>query len=92
MKKITLLLCLSIALAGSWTMAQQDNLWTLEECIAYALEQNITVRKSNLSNQSLEYQAAQLKAQRFPSVNASVGQSFTWNRNDGSMPDVSAFF
>jgi len=87
MKKLILILCLSIIWTGSGIMAQQDNFWTLEECIAYALEQNISVRKSNLSNQSLEYQAAQSKAQRYPSVSATLGQSFNWSRASGTDPD-----
>ncbi len=63
-------------------IAQQGKAWTLQDCIAYALEQNITVRKTNLSNQSLEYQAEQARAQRLPSVNASVNQNFNWSRPD----------
>jgi outer membrane protein len=86
MKRTFLILCLSILWAGSGIMAQQGKAWTLEDCIAYALEQNITVRKNELSNQSLEYQAAQARAQRYPSANASLGQSFNWNRNDGTDP------
>ena len=31
-------------------MAQHDKTWTLEECINYALEKNIQVRKSELAN------------------------------------------
>jgi len=87
MKKIFLILWLSFLWAGSVIMAQQGKTWTLEDCIAYALEQNITVRKGALSNQSLEYQASQARAQRFPSVNASLGQSFNWSRSDGTDPN-----
>jgi len=82
-----LILCLSILWIGSGLMAQQGKTWMLEECIAYALEQNIQVRKSTLSNQSLEYQAEQARAQRLPSVSASINQSFDWSRGtstDGS--------
>jgi outer membrane protein len=81
MKKIFLVLCGSILWFGCGIKAQQDNNWTLEKCIAYALEQNIQVRKSSLSNQSLEFLAEQTKAQRFPSVNASVSQNFDWSKN-----------
>jgi outer membrane protein len=81
MKKIILVLCGSILWFGFGIKAQQDNNWTLEKCIAYALEQNIQVRKSSLSNQSLEYMAEQTKAQRFPSVNASISQNFDWSKN-----------
>src|SRR4030043_1642264 len=87
MKKEFLIFCLSLAMIGNGVMAQQDNIWTLEECISYALEQNITVRKSILSNQQLEYSAAQTKSQRFPSVNGSISQSYGWSSADGFFTD-----
>jgi len=59
---------------------QAGKVWTLEECINYALEQNISVRKTGLSNQSLEEMYAQVRAQRLPSLNASASQTFGWNR------------
>jgi outer membrane protein len=61
-------------------MAQDNKVWTLEECISFALEQNITIRKTGLSNQSLEEVYLQTKAQRLPSLNASASQNFGWNR------------
>jgi outer membrane protein len=82
MKRGSIILSLCILLLNSKVAkAQQDSIWTLEECIAYALEQNITIRKTGLSNQSLEYQAAQTKAQRFPALSASVNQNFSLNRS-----------
>lgn len=65
-------------------MAQQDKTWTLEGCINYALEKNIQVRKSELANtRNLTY-ADQAKAQRFPSVNASVNHNFNWSKSNVS--------
>lgn len=63
--------------------AQDENLWTLEECIDYALERNIQVRKSELANERYELYAGQAKSQRFPSVSASASQNFGWTRNTG---------
>jgi outer membrane protein len=60
---------------------QQDSVWALEKCIGYALEHNIKVRKSELSNQQYQYYAEQARAQRFPSLNASVSQNFNWSRS-----------
>ena len=59
---------------------QQDSIWTLEKCIDYALNRNIQVRKNLLSNQQYEVYFEQAKAQRFPSANASVGQTFNWSK------------
>jgi len=35
--------------------AQQDNVWALEECIDYALYQNILVRKGELILKDMSY-------------------------------------
>jgi len=84
MKRIVLIFSLGILWTGSAIMAQQARTWTLEECISYALEQNISVRKSNLSNQSFAYYAEQAKAQRLPSLNGSVSQNFNWSKGVAS--------
>ena len=70
-------------LMTSALQAQQDSVWTLEECIAHALEKNIQVRKGELSNERYRYYADQSKAQRFPSVNASLTQNYNWSKASG---------
>jgi outer membrane protein len=60
---------------------QTESGWTLEKCIEYAFSQNITIRKSELTNQRYSLYAGQAKAQRFPSVNASAGQNFNWTKS-----------
>lgn len=61
--------------------AQQNSAWTLEECIQFALEQNIQVRKSVLSNETSALYAEQAKALRFPSLTATVNQNFNWSKS-----------
>jgi outer membrane protein len=70
-------------LLTSALQAQQDSVWTLEECIAHALEMNIQVRKGELSNERYRYYADQSKAQRYPSVNASLTQNYNWSKASG---------
>ena len=65
----------------SLLQAQQDSTWTLQKCIEYALKQNIQVRKSELSNQRFGLYAEQAKAQRLPSLGASINQNFDWSRS-----------
>lgn len=84
MKKIILYLCVCLLWSGSGIMAQQDSSWTLEACIEFALNENIQVRKSALSNQSYGYYADQARAQRFPNVNATIGQNFNWSKGNES--------
>ena len=66
-----------IIFAGLESRAQGKT-WKLEECINYALDKNIQVKKSNLtSDQDLLY-SNQAKSNRLPSVNASVSENFNW--------------
>jgi outer membrane protein len=84
MRKLILILFMSIAAGtchgGSLMFAPQDTTWTLDKCINYALNRNIQVRKSELSNRQDMVLAEQAKAQQYPSVNASIGQNFNWTK------------
>jgi outer membrane protein len=85
MKKMIFILIkifLPAAVCSAGTLSEpQDSAWTLEKCIQYALEQNIQVRKSILSNETSALYAVQAKALRFPSISASVNQNFTWSQS-----------
>jgi outer membrane protein len=81
MKRGILIFCAALFCFATETQAQQDSVWTLEKCIKYALENNIQIRKSELSNQRYQYYADEAKAQRFPSVSASVSQNFDWSKS-----------
>ena len=75
-------LILSIILAASGNLFAQDaDSWTLNKCIEYAYSQNITVRRSGLTNERYDLYANQAKAQRFPSVSASASQNFNWTKS-----------
>jgi outer membrane protein len=84
MRKLVFILSFSLTVGtchGMSLILQQDSAWTLEKCIDYALNRNIQVRKSELSNQQYRVYAEQAKAQRFPSANASIGQNFNWSKS-----------
>ncbi len=53
----------------------QDEKWTLQQCVSYALENNLTVSQSYLKQRSSELSYKQSKMNRLPSVNASASQS-----------------
>ena len=69
--KRTLLLVATVALAFS-TSAQQ--VWTMQQCIDYALEHNIGIQQSQLSRQNADYQYEMTKDSWLPSINASAGE------------------
>ncbi|MGE5393810.1 MAG: TolC family protein [Candidatus Saccharibacteria bacterium] len=58
----------------------QGKSWTLQECINYALAQNIQVKKADLSNERFKLYAEQAQANRFPSLNASVRENMNWSK------------
>lgn len=49
--------------------------WTLNDCVAYALENNITLRRSRLSTLSASEDRRQSKAALLPSLSGSTNQS-----------------
>jgi len=85
MRSLITIFFLMLFCEGLKVSAQQDSIWTLDDCITYALERNITIRKNEVSNRRNELYAEQARAQRFPSLNASINQNFNWtNSNSGS--------
>ena len=69
-------LLLSIALLWSATgIAKQ---WTMQECIDYALQNNITLKKGVLSHQISVDAVSQARAALLPSLSASTSQNFSY--------------
>lgn len=68
-----------LAIAGCLSTQAQER-WSLRQCIDYAIEHNIDIRKiANVSEQSaVEVNTA--KWARLPNLNASAGQSWNWGR------------
>ncbi|WP_170109789.1 TolC family protein [Xanthomarina spongicola] len=59
----------------SITIFSQEKLWTLEECVNYALENNITVRKGTNVLLSNEQDVIETKGNFLPTVSANASQS-----------------
>ncbi len=92
MRKLVLIVCLDLLVGSCHGMAlslQQDSIWALQKCIERAFSQNIQIRKSEISNQRSGLYAERAKAQRLPSVNASVSQNFNWSMS--TTPGTSGF-
>ena len=59
----------------------QEKSWSLDECINYAFENNIQIKKATLSTSRSEVLTDQSKANRLPSVSASIRQNFGWSKS-----------
>ena len=64
---ITLLVATALGL-------QAQKVWTLDECINYALEHNLDLQKSQLARQQAEYQYKMSQNACLPTLNANAGE------------------
>jgi outer membrane protein len=78
MKRIILLFSILIIAASAY--AQEK--WTLEKCINYALENNITIQQYELSTEYQENQLQQSKNNRLPNLSANVSQGVNFGRSE----------
>ena len=76
--KRTLLMTLLIATILS---VQAQKVWTLDQCIDYALEHNLDIRKSQLAQQQAEYQYKASKNAWLPTLNANAGEYFGFGQS-----------
>jgi len=63
------------AQAGSTTSAPK--IWSLEDCINYALENNITVKDASLNTSSAEVAYSKAKSSRLPDLFGNASQNFS---------------
>lgn len=64
---------LTLMLAAS--VSAQTKLWTLQECIDYAMQHNITLQRAKLQQLSAKEDVSQSKAALLPSLNASTSHN-----------------
>lgn len=69
------ILCVNIAIA------QEPEQWTLQECIDYALENNLSIKRSALNVETSELNLIQSQYSRTPSVNANGSYAWSWGRS-----------
>ena len=68
-------LIVSVAAVLAVTAMAQTRQWTLQDCIDYAMQNNITLQRSKLQQQSAAEDVKGSKAALLPSLNASTNQS-----------------
>lgn len=61
--------------------AQAQKVWTLDECINYALENNLDLRKIQLARQQAEYQWKISKNAWLPTLSANAGEYFGFGQS-----------
>ena len=78
MKKtlISILLLVPLAAAGQ----DHSGPWTLQECVRYAQDNNITLKQRDLQVKQQEIQLETSKGSRLPQVSASTSENFSFGR------------
>ena len=77
MKHITKIILASI-LASASPLFTQAKQWSLQDCISYAIKNNITIQKAQLTKKSAYEDYLQSKAALLPSLSASTSQSINY--------------
>lgn len=72
---------LTTLLVATVFVAQAQKVWTLDECIDYALEHNLDIHKSQLAREQAEYQYKTSKNAWLPTLNANVGEYFGFGQS-----------
>lgn len=62
----------------STATAQETKKWTMQECIDYALQNNIQIKKSNIKKRSMHEDVLQSQAAMLPSLIAQTSQNVTY--------------
>ena len=75
---------------GSFLSAQ-DKIWTVDDCIQYALDKNIQVQKALVNNSINEEYLKLAKSLWYPSLSSSVRQNFNWNNVSNSTTGSTVF-
>lgn len=79
MKKKTILIALIGALFLSSVVAQ-EKVWTLRQCIEYAIVNNLTIQRAENMTEQSKTDVSTAKWARLPNLNGSASQNYSWGR------------
>lgn len=79
--KFLKIIALSFIIPIISTNAQEVKKWSLDECVNYAYDNNLTVKRSELAMQNQEVTLLQNKLSRLPNLNAGLQNSWRWGRS-----------
>ena len=69
---------MSVAVMLCAAMTAQTKKWTMQECLDYAMQHNITLQRARLQLQSAKEDVSQSKAALLPSLNASTSHNIAY--------------
>ncbi len=75
-KKYTIILL--VVFISNFVLAQENNIWTLENCIKYALDNNLQIKKQEIYSEISENNYEQSRYNLLPSLNANAGRNYNF--------------
>jgi outer membrane protein len=78
-------------LALNVTVNAQSKIWTIDDCIQFALEKNIQVQKAQVSTDMSEINLNYARAAWHPSLNGSVRQNYDWSNQSASAAGTTVY-
>lgn len=78
--KHAFLLITAFAFLTSHTVYSQTDRWSLEDCIRYAIEHNLTIKKMEIQQSNAEVTLNTSEMSRLPDLNANMGQNWGFGR------------
>ncbi len=74
-------LFLSACIAGTAASAQSDEVWTLQRCVQYAVDHNISIQQNVLNERLSKLTLLQSRLSQIPSANGNVGAGRSFGRS-----------
>jgi outer membrane protein len=74
-----LIMCYLLSIAYGGCLSAQGKIWSVDDCIQYALEKNIQVQKALVSNSIKEEDLKLAKSAWYPSAGGSARQNYGWS-------------
>ena len=78
MKKILLAICLPVCISAA--AQEHTGPWSLQDCISYALEHNISVKQQGLAAEQAAIELETAKWDRAPGLSGNASQNFSFGR------------
>jgi outer membrane protein len=85
------LLCVFLVASSGNRLKAQLKIWSVDDCIKYALEQNIQIQKAKVSNNINEENLRFAKSAWYPSLSGSARQNYSWSNKLNTTSGATVF-
>jgi outer membrane protein len=88
---LTFVFVLSINISGIINLRAQGKIWSVDDCIQYALEKNIQVQKAEVGSDISEINLNYSRSAWYPSLSSSVRENLSWSNVLNTTPGSTVF-